>query len=189
MRYNRVNFSYWRRMFWMFFSGAFQHWDCKSRLPYTPYGFTCLQIFLSLFSLYTDIWLYSACIHVFILDARRRGSAAFYNPQVQRESFCLQQAGKTSRKHASPTRFWQGAWVALIHLLTMFADSSQPDIHLQIDGGWLGFFPPFSFWFKVLCIVLARLEFWGESSLFAFLVSSSCVLEWSVILKSSINNK
>lgn len=120
--HNRVNFSYWKRMFWMFFSDGFQYCDCKSRFSYTLYVLlACKSFFVCLF---TDIWLHSACIHIFILDARRRGSTAFYNPQVQRESFCLQQAGKASRKHASPTCFWQGACADLTHLLATYAKCS-----------------------------------------------------------------
>lgn len=147
---------------------------------------THLQIFLPLFSLCTDIWLHSACIHLFILNAGRRGSTAFYNSQVQRESFCLQQAGKTSRKHASPARLWQGVCAAFINLLTTNAESHQVDVCLQISSGWLGIFSLFSSWFKVLCRVSAWLSLdwrflFRESSLFAFLVSSSCMSQWSVI--------
>lgn len=55
-----------------------------------------------------DVWLHPSCIHIFFFYAGRRSPALFHHPQVQRESFCLQQAGQTPGKHAAAPGFGQG---------------------------------------------------------------------------------
>lgn len=111
---------FWSRFTWflskclVFISSCFQHSSVQLKLLYFEFR-VCVIPSLSDYSLIafllTDIWLHLACFHIFIFNVRRRGSTSFYNPQVQREPFCLQQAGKASGKHASPSCIWQGGCV------------------------------------------------------------------------------
>lgn len=55
-----------------------------------------------------DVWFHPSRIHVLLFYVGRRSPALFHHPQVQREPFCLQQAGQTSGKHAAAPGFWQG---------------------------------------------------------------------------------
>lgn len=63
---------------------------------------------LPLFFANLDVRFHPSRIHVLFFYAGRRSPALFHHPQVQRESFCLQQAGQTSGKHAAAPGFWQG---------------------------------------------------------------------------------
>lgn len=74
---------------------------------------TCVYNSFPFFFTNVDVWFHPSCIHVFFVYAGRRGSALFHHSQIQRESFCLQQAGQTPGEHAAASGFRQGGWECL----------------------------------------------------------------------------
>lgn len=128
-------------MFWMFFSDGIQYCDCKSRLSYTPYVLPACKSF---FHFFCYIQIPDSTLHAFTFSSSMLGEEVqlhFIIPKSKENHFVFSKQGKHLESMRLPLVSDKVRVLLLpICWLHMLNAVNLTNIHLQINGGWLGVF-------------------------------------------------